>query len=168
MKILTTAAIALLLAGNANAYNILIDFQDSPLDGDFTPGPEPIESRGFNFSGLTEKGVTDWPLDAANASKALHWCAETSLCSSPDSITMTQDGLVAFDLLSLELAVLNHGVDFALTGYFAGGGVISTTVFVSSETLTIFELGGGWTNLQSLSGEAITCSITSVQKMLSA
>jgi hypothetical protein len=63
---------------------------------------------------------------------------------------MTQDGLVAFDLLSLELAVLNHGVDFALTGYFAGGGVISTTVFVSSETLTIFELGGGWTNLQSL------------------
>jgi hypothetical protein len=149
MKIFVTAVAAFLLVGNANAYNILIDFEDSPLDGDTTPGANPIESRGFNFSGLIEKGVTEWPLGTVDDSKALHWCAG-DVCSSSATITMTQDGLAAFDLFSLELARNNLDTDILLTGNFVGGGSISSTVFVDSVTLTNYELGAGWTNLQSL------------------
>ena len=149
MKLFATVVTTFLLVGNANAFNILIDFEDSPLDGDITPGAEPIESRGFNFSGLIEKGVTQWPLGAVDDSKALHWCAG-DICSAPATITMTQDGLIAFDLFSLELARNNLDTDIELIGNFVGGGSISTTVFVDSLTLTSYGLGGGWTNLQSL------------------
>ena len=149
MKLFATVVTTFLLVGNANAFNILIDFEDSPLDGDTTPGAEPIESRGFNFSGLTEKGVTQWPLGDVDDSKALHWCA-ADFCGAPATITMTQDGLIAFDLFSLELARNNLDTDIELIGNFVGGGSISTTVFVDSLTLTSYGLGGGWTNLQSL------------------
>jgi hypothetical protein len=74
MKLFTAAALGLLMLGNAGAYNITVDFEDSPLDGDGTPGSEPIVSRGFEFSGLDNKGVTNWPLGVQDDSKALHWC----------------------------------------------------------------------------------------------
>jgi len=66
MKLLIALATSLLLVSNVNAYNILIDFEDSPLTGDLVPVVEPIESQGFNFSGLPQKGVTSWPLGAVD------------------------------------------------------------------------------------------------------
>lgn len=158
MKLLTATALALLLIGNANAYNVLIDFEDSPLNGDATPaGYDPIQSRGFNFSGTSLKGITNWPLGPIDNSKALHWCATVDFCSSDyPLVSMTQDGLVAFDLLSLELARNAQNLNVQLTGYFVGGGSITTSVYVNSETLTTFNLGGGWTNLQSLTILSVT------------
>ena len=155
MKMLAATVLGLLLIGNANAYNVLIDFEDSPLDGDYTAAQQdPISSRGFNFSGPYAKGVMYWPEGPIDDSKALSWCtliAPTLDWCAPDlSITMTQAGLVAFDLLSLDLGRRDTNLDFELTGYFAGGGSISTTVNVQSEALTTFTFGSGWTNLQSV------------------
>jgi hypothetical protein len=155
MKLLTATALGLLLIGNANAYNVLIDFEDSPLDGDFTSAPQdPISSRGFNFSGELQKGVMYWPEGPIDDSKALAWCTlippTFDWCMPDVSITMTQEDLVAFDLLSLDLGRKNVNLDFELTGYFAGGGSISTTVYVQSESLTTFTFDSGWTNLQSV------------------
>lgn len=155
MKLFTVTTLGLLLISNANAYNILIDFEDSPLDGDFTAAEQdPISSRGFNFSGTPQKGVMYWPEGPIDDSKAFTWCTITApvfdWCTPDLSITMTQDGLVAFDLLSLDLGRQDVNLDFELTGYFAGGGSISTTVYVQSEALATFTLGSGWTNLQSV------------------
>ena len=156
MKMLAATVLALLLVGNAHAYNVLIDFEDSPLNGDYTPaGYDPIQSRGFNFSGIYYKGVTHWPLGPVDDSKALSWCAADLACGyiGPNEITMTQGGMAAFDLISLELARYNDngtGVNFYLTGHFVGGGTISSSVLVNSTTLNNFVLGSGWTNLQSL------------------
>jgi hypothetical protein len=150
MKLLTATALGLLLIGNANAYNVLIDFEDSPLNGDTVPaGYDPIQSRGFNFSGIYEKGITNWPLGPVDDSKALHWC-DACYGSGVDAITMTQDGLVAYDLVSLELAHSGYNTTIQLIGQFVGGGTISTSVYLNSTTLTNFVLGSGWTNLQSL------------------
>jgi hypothetical protein len=161
MKLLTATALGLLLIGNANAYNVLIDFEDLPINGDFTvAGYDPILSRGFSFSGIAEKGITNWPPGPTDDSKALHWC---DFCyPASDVITMTQAGLVAFDLISLELAHSENDTNIQLTGHFVGGGTISTSVFLNSTTLNNFVLGSGWTNLQSLvisSGDAANVGV---------
>jgi len=123
-----------------------------PIDGDTPPGPDPIETKGFNFSGLTEKGITVWPLGAVDDSKALHWCGidDNGFCPGGDSIYMTQDDSVVFDLQSLELAMSTTPVDIQLIGLVAGGGIISTTLFVDSVTLTTFNLYSSWSNLEQL------------------
>jgi hypothetical protein len=153
MRVLTATALGLLLIGNANAYNVLIDFEDSPLNGDYnTVGYDLIESRGFNFSGTYFKGVTNWPLGPVDDSKALNWCPDDLYCDYSE-ITMTQDGMVAFDLISLELARYTSAdiaINFHLTGHFVGGGTITTSILVNSTTLNNFVLGSGWTNLQGL------------------
>jgi hypothetical protein len=128
MKLLTIVALFFVLLTKANAYNVIIDFEELPIDGDTTPGPDPIETKGFNFSGLTEKGITVWPLGAVDDSKVLHWCGieDNGFCPGGDSIYMTQDDSVVFDLQSLELAMSTTPVDIQLIGLVAGGGIIST------------------------------------------
>jgi len=161
MKLLTAAALGLLLMGNANAYNVLIDFEDSPLDGDFVPAAQnPIASRGFNFSSdNSEKGVMYWPEGPIDDSKALSWCTLAvpyfDYCTPNNTITMTQDGLGPFDLLSLDLGARDNTTSYPniyveLIGYFVGGGSISTVVLVESESLTTFTLDGNWIDLQSV------------------
>ncbi len=155
MKVLITIAVLLVLLADAHAFNVTIDFEELPIDGDLMSGPYTIETKGFNFSGTTWKGITEWPLGAIDDSKALHWCAVNNpgFCepSSYNTITMTQDGSVAFDLLSLELARSDWDVSVQLTGFYVGGGSISTTVFVDSVTLTTLSLDSSWSNLESLS-----------------
>lgn len=63
---------------------------------------------------------------------------------------MTQDDSVVFDLQSLELAMSTTPVDIQLIGLVAGGGIISTTLFVDSVTLTTFNLYSSWSNLEQL------------------
>jgi hypothetical protein len=150
MRMFTAAAAFLLLLGNANAYNVTVDFEDSPLDGDTTPGSEPIVSMGFEFSGLIEKGVTIWPLGAVDDSQALHWFACAPVTCPDSSIVMTEQSNNNFDMVSLELARASTDMDIMITGIFAAGGSISTSFSVTSESLTQFNLGGGWSNLQSV------------------
>jgi len=148
MKLFTAVVGCLLLTGNANAYSVLIDFEELQPVPAFTTGPWPLETKGFSFSGVPG-GVTDWPL-LTDDSQALHWCPGG--CSSDVSITMSQDGLAPFALLSLDLGQNNFISDVNLIGYFVGGGSISTTVNVTT-TMTTFLLGVGWTNLESLTIE---------------
>jgi hypothetical protein len=152
MKFFTAAVAFLLLLGNAHAYNITVDFQDVPVDGDTVSGPEPIISRGFVFSGLLQKGITEWPLGPVDDSRALHWFACEAFACDSDAITMTELGNSPFDLVSLELAHEDLSVDmrFELTGFIAGGGTVSTVLTSTSQTLTQFGLGAGWTNLDTL------------------
>ena len=139
MKLFNVFLGCLLLAGNANAYNVVIDFEELTPVAPFHIGP-PIETRGFNFNG---GGVTDWSYFEAGTTQALHWCPNC------DYISMTQDGLAAFDLLSVDLAYSDYADEAHLVGTFVGGGSISTFVNVTS-TMTTFSLGAGWTNLQRL------------------
>jgi hypothetical protein len=145
MKLSTAVVGCLLLAGNASAYNVVIDFEELPLDGNFTVSPVPIETKGFNFSGAAS-GITYWPFFTED-SQALHWCSGG--CYDDSSITLSQDGLAPFDLLSLDLGETSTSSTVNLIGSFVGGGSISTLVSVTT-TMTTFLLGAGWSNLESL------------------
>jgi hypothetical protein len=141
---------SLLFINTANAYNVLVDFEDSPVG---VPGPAIIESRGFNFSGPPAKGVEDFFYGVSLDGNGLIWCPAGGACAeydAPTSITMTQDGLALFDLISLDLMTSTQSSNFYLTGYLAGGGIISTTVFLTAGTKTTFTMGAGWADLESL------------------
>ena len=141
----------------ALAAQVTIDFEALPDTGFLNPGAFPVVTEGFSFAApSTSQGITSWPVGSADG-QVFHWCGAGALCGSTDAMVMTASQPGGFDLISLDLAssLLSQGTGQAtenllLTGAFIGGGTIQTTVAITSQNFSTFNLGGGWSNLASL------------------
>jgi hypothetical protein len=153
MRLLVITAFMFLSAA-VNSAVVNIDFEGQAVDGWFT-GEGPVIDNGFALH-YPLIGVAEWDGDTG-LSNVVDFCM-SSVCGSAGSLlTLNSVNSYDFDLLSLDLGILELGVaDFLFTGnYSAGGSVqksvsLTTTVNLDSGTLTPVFFDENWSALSSV------------------
>ena len=155
-RFLAAAFVGLVLGASSPCRGDLVMFEGfgpGAFFGDNNPGNglEVAVSDGFAFtSGNDHFHIGDnFPGQPSNGTGIL-------LEDQNSAITMTRVGGGAFDLLSADLAQDNANVDPAtgviVTGFFSGGGSISTTMALPPPPNSVFQHASfvGYTNLLSV------------------
>jgi hypothetical protein len=155
-------ATGLLLAAThtASATIVTMDFEgvvaDTSAQFMVTPYTEnnlTLDSDTTDFTGIFGKDYT-FEVDNTNGSAVFGWCdgGGNGLCTdSQHAFELTND-LGNFDLISMDAALgrTYAGVsNLVITGFYAGGGSIETTLNLSGVYNT-FVLGAAWTGLDSV------------------
>ena len=160
------ALLLLSFGGAVQAALVTIDFEEVPIDGFLVQGANPLITQGFSFSSPAPQGIVEVVNSPPNT-RALHWCAIDTICSTNDEMSMTAIEPKPFRLVSLDLGAEVLTESFVLTGFYATGGSIQTNISLSARELTTFSLGVGWSNLSSLnldptSGQSIAVYVDNI------
>jgi hypothetical protein len=140
MRLLITS-IFLLASVTAHSASVTIDFEELAPTGSYPTIPGPIISQDFSFS--TEDGFLITQL-GGDPSQRLYYCP---------TCTLTMDNASGDDFRLTSLDFFAGGVDagesITLTGYYAGGGTITTALINSGPTQT-YLFGAEWDGLEQI------------------
>jgi hypothetical protein len=161
--------ILLLAVGSAQAATVTIDFEGVVSDTgnlSFQGGPYPREGESYLEDGMQISGqsprviygkdfVTATGATNDNGSAAFGWCQDPSFCGDIFPITITNQQGFSFDLMSLQASNMRidwggEPADLTVTGFYEGGGSISTTLDLTLDLWPTFTFDSSWSGLSSV------------------
>jgi hypothetical protein len=151
----TLAIFLFLAAGSAQAATVTIDFEGVVADSDSLIPVTPYTEDGYKITASDINGIfgKDWIGLNSNGSAVFGWCSNGISCESIESITLVESGGInPFDLLSLDSSNLNFEFAGSLSGIgnYDGGGSISTTLVLSTNTWNTYSFDSSWQGLSSV------------------
>ena len=138
---------------NVSASIVTIDFEGVVADTDKLVSATPYLEDGMMVDSATDNGIfgKDAALTNTNGSAVFGWCNITiQLCEPNDLITVSNVGGWIFDLLSLDGSNAFNGQtpgDLTVTGFYEGGGSISTVLNLQLDTWQHFTFDSSWAGL---------------------
>jgi hypothetical protein len=147
----------LLVSVSANAAQISMDFEE--FSGETFDFPNPLYSKGYvieqsvpsinwpdGYPGSVGEPIYGVPLQGGGGN-VFNYCAD-AFCHGdvPPLFTMSRVNDNPFNLFSVDFAANSAG-QLQVTGYYAGGGSISTAIFTDGTSWQTQAFGAGWSNL---------------------
>jgi hypothetical protein len=164
MRIVAAARLALLVillsgSSSSSAFAVTMGFEGLAPPAYYTVPFAPYTEAGFTLTNsLDLASESDGIFDSAagyvnNGTDHFAWCGDCDV--NPLSITLTENSASLFNLTSfeggnLEFGIFQTGEQFVVTGHLLGGGTVVQSFDIIQDTLTVFALGSGFSNLTSV------------------
>ncbi len=148
-------AILLLIGGPIQATIVTVDFEGIVADNESLSPDLPYIEDGMSIVSATFFNLINGKdFSISNGSAVFNWCAINLITDCVDDlITLTNNDGGTFDLLSLDssaTAVFDPLGLTSVTGYYAGGGSISTEIALVEDVWNTFSFDTQWSNLVSV------------------
>ena len=147
----------LFISASASAVSLTLDFEE--FNGETFYFPNPLYTKGYvveqgapnqnypdGYPGSISDPIYNVPLQDGGGN-VFNYCADV-FCHEevPPLFTLSRVNDNPFELFSLDFAA-NGLAELQITGYYIGGGSISTAILTDGVSWQTYAVGNGWSNL---------------------